>query len=355
MVKINNTAIGDGYPCYITFEIGPTHDGLDSAKRLIKHAADAGANAVKFQISDPDREVSDKTQMFSYGILKNRETGEIETVEEPLYDLLKKRSLADEEWVELKKYSDELGIDFFSTVDFKENIELLVKLGCHSIKIGSADVNHFPLIRQAAKTGMCIQLDTGMATLGEIERAVDVVRSEGNENIIIHHCPSGYPARLDSINLKIIKTLKKMFSYPIAFSDHTPGNEMDIAAVVLGANMVEKTITEDRMIPSVEHVMSIEPNEMKDFVRTIREVEIGLGTGRRVMHSEEIKKRNALRRSVFLIESAKKGQRLGDCKVEFRRPGFGIHSDQFEFLKDNILVRNIDSGQMVQFSDLSWK
>ena len=90
MVKINNTAIGDGYPCYITFEIGPTHDGLDSAKRLIKHAADAGANAVKFQISDPDREVSDKTQMFSYGILKNRETGEIETVEEPLYDLLKK-------------------------------------------------------------------------------------------------------------------------------------------------------------------------------------------------------------------------------------------------------------------------
>ena len=324
MVKINNTTIGDGYPCYITFEIGPTHDGLDSAKRLIKHAANAGANAVKFQISDPDREVSDKTQMFSYGILKNRETGEIETVEEPLYDLLKKRSLADEQWIELKKYSDELGIDFFSTVDFKENIELLVKLGCHSIKIGSADVNHFPLIRQAAKTGLCIQLDTGMATLGEIERAVDVVRSEGNENIIIHHCPSGYPARLDSINLKIIKTLKKMFSYPIAFSDHTPGNEMDIAAVVLGANMVEKTITEDRMTPSVEHVMSIEPNEMKDFVRTIREVEIGLGTGRRVMHSEEIKKRNALRRSVFLIEPAKKGQRLGDCKVEFRRPGFGF-------------------------------
>lgn len=355
MVKINNTAIGDGYPCYITFEIGPTHDGLDSAKRLIKHAADAGANAVKFQISDPDREVSDKTQMFSYGILKNRETGEIETVEEPLYDLLKKRSLADEQWVELKKYSDELGIDFFSTVDFKENIELLVKLGCHSIKIGSADVNHFPLIRQAAKTGLCIQLDTGMATLGEIERAVDVVRSEGNENIIIHHCPSGYPARLDSINLKIIKTLKKMFSYPIAFSDHTPGNEMDIAAVVLGANMVEKTITEDRMTPSVEHVMSIEPNEMKDFVRTIREVEIGLGTGRRVMHSEEIKKRNALRRSVFLIEPAKKGQRLGDCKVEFRRPGYGVHSDQFEFLKNNILVRDIDSGQMIQFSDLSWK
>ena len=118
MAKINKTIIGEGHPCYITFEIGPTHNGLDSAKRLIKHASDAGANAVKFQISDPDREVSDKKQMFSYGILKNRETGEIETVEEPLYDLLKRRSLPDELWIELKQYSDELGIDFFSTVDF---------------------------------------------------------------------------------------------------------------------------------------------------------------------------------------------------------------------------------------------
>ena len=97
-------------------------ESLDSAKRLIKHASDAGANAVKFQISDPDREVSDKKQMFSYGILKNRETGEIETVEEPLYDLLKRRSLPDEQWIELKQYSDELGIDFFSTVDFKDNL-----------------------------------------------------------------------------------------------------------------------------------------------------------------------------------------------------------------------------------------
>ena len=355
MAKINKTIIGDGHPCYITFEIGPTHNGLDSAKRLIKHASDAGANAVKFQISDPDREVSDKKQMFSYGILKNKETGEIETVEEPLYDLLKRRSLPDEQWIELKQYSDELGIDFFSTVDFKENIQLLEKLGCYSIKIGSADVNHFPLIRQAAKTGMCIQLDTGMATLGDIEKAVDVVRSEGNENIIIHHCPSGYPARLDSINLRIINTLKNMFSYPVAFSDHTPGNEMDIAAVVLGANMVEKTITEDRMTPSVEHIMSIEPKEMKNFVRTIRDLEKALGSGRRIMHNDELKKRNLLRRSAFLLEPARKGQRLADCKVEFRRPGLGIHADQFELLKDNVFIKDIESGQMVQFSDLSWK
>ena len=201
---------------------------------------------------------------------------------------------------------------------------------------------------------MCIQIDTGMATLGEIEKAVDIIRSEGNENIVIHHCPSGYPARLESINLKIINTLKKMFTYPVAYSDHTPGNEMDIAAVVLGANMVEKTITENRMTRSVEHIMSIEPKEMSDFVRSIKDVETGLGTGRRILHKEEIKKRNSLRRSVFLTKSAKKGQLLSDCSVEFRRPGYGIHSDQFELVAKSTLKEDFEAGHMLKFTDLSW-
>jgi len=354
MVKINQTNIGDGYPCYITFEIGPTHDGLESAKRLIQHASNSGANAVKFQIFNPDRLVSDKKQMFSYGVLKNRKTGEIETVEEPLYDILCRRCLTEDQWIEIKKFCDELGIAFFSTVAFDEDIKFLERLNCDSIKIGSADVNHFPLIRRAAKSGMCLQIDTGMATLGEIERAVEVIRAEGNKNIIIHHCPSGYPARLQSINLRIIETLKKMFPFPVAYSDHTPGSVMDIAAVTLGANMVEKTITEDRMTQSVEHVMSIEPQEMKDFVKIIREVEIGLGIGRREMSENEIKKRTEVRRSAFLVEAAKKGQHLSDCKIEFRRPGFGINPDQFELISNSILARDLESGQIINFSDLLW-
>lgn len=352
MVKINKTDIGDGYPCYVTFEIGPTHSGFESAKRLIKHASEAGANAVKFQIFDPDRLVADKKQIFSYGVLKNRETGEIETIEEPLYDLLKRRSLSNEQWIDLKKYSDELGMDFFSTVAFEEDVQLLEKIGCHSIKIASADVNHYPLIRLAAKTGMCLQLDTGMSTLEEIRQAVNVIKSEGNNNIIIHQCPSGYPAHLESINLRIIKTLKKMFPYPVAFSDHSPGSTMDIAAVAMGANMVEKTITEDRMTKSVEHVMSIEPIEMKKFVRTIREVETGLGSDKREMDDDEIKKRDSIRRSVFLLESAKKGQRLADCKIEFRRPGFGISPKKYESIGNHVLLRDIEAGQMIKSSDL---
>jgi N,N'-diacetyllegionaminate synthase len=355
MVKINKTNIGNGYPCYITFEIGPTHNGVESAKRLIKHSVKAGANAVKFQIFDPDRLVSDKKQMISYEILKNKKTGEMETVEESLYELVSRRCLSENQWIDLKNYCDDLDIAFFSTVAFDEDIELLEKLGCDSIKIGSADVNHFPLIRRAAKTGMCLQLDTGMATLGEIEQAINIVRAEGNENIIIHHCPSGYPARLEGINLNIIKTLKKMFSFPVAFSDHTPGNQMDIAAVVLGANMVEKTITEDRLTRSIEHVMSIEPDEMKNFVRVIREVEIGLGIGRREMVKEEIKKRTNLRRSAFLAEDVKKGQYLYDCRIEFRRPGTGIPPDQFELISRSVFAKDLKSGVMLKYSDLKFE
>jgi N,N'-diacetyllegionaminate synthase len=355
MAKIGKKNIGDGFPCYITFEIGPTHEGLHSAKRLIKHASDAGADAVKFQIFNPDRLVADKKQMFSYGILKNRETGEIETVEEPLYDILVRRYLPEKDWLEIKSYCDKLDIAFFSTVGFDEDIRLLEKLKCHSIKIASADVNHFPLIKSAAKTGMCIQLDTGMATIEEIEEAVNIIRSENNENIIIHQCPSGYPAHLDGINLKIIQTLKKKFSYPVAFSDHTPGSEMDIAAVALGANMIEKTITENRMTRSVENSMSIEPLEMKNFVKKIKDVEIGLGTGKREISDEELKKRSSIRRSIFLVEPAKKGQQLSDCKIEFRRPGFGIRPDQFELVKDCSIVKNLQAGHMLNFSDIKKK
>ena len=352
MFHIGDRFIGDGQPCYITFEIGPTHNGIDSAKRLIKYASEAGADAVKFQMLDPERLVADKQQLFSYGVLKDRETGEIEMVEEPLYDILKRRALSKEEWIEIKSFCDSQNMAFFATVGFDDEVDLLEDLGCHSIKIASADMNHFPLLRRAARTGMCIQLDTGMATLGEIELAVDVIRSEGNENIIIHQCPSGYPARLESINLNIIPTLKHMFPFPIAFSDHTPGAEMDIAAVALGANLVEKTITEDRMTRSVEHIMSIEPSDMKAFVQTIREVETGIGTNRRELHEDEKVKRNAIRRSVFILEDVRAGQRLGDCSVEFRRPGFGITPDRYEELVDWTVSKDLSAGHMLDYKDL---
>ena len=351
MVSIGDKKIGDGFPCYITFEIGPTHNGLASAKRLIKAASESGADAVKFQMFDPERLISNKDQMFSYGVLKQKGTEEVEIIQEPIYNLFLKRSFTRKEWTELKQYCDELNIDFFSTVGFLDEVDFLEKLGCKSIKIASADVNHLPLIRKAAKTGMCIQLDTGMSTIGEIEIAVDAILAEGNDNIILHQCPSGYPARIDSINLNIIKTLKKMFSFPVAFSDHSPGKDMDIAAVALGANLIEKTITEDRYTRSVEHSMSIEIEDFRDFVITIKDIEKGLGVSRRLLSPIEKEERKHSRRSIFLSASAKAGEYIRDCQIEFRRPGFGISPDYYEKILDSKLIKNLDSGSMLKMSD----
>ena len=353
-VRINNIELGDEKPTFITFEIGPTHNGVESAKRLIKHSVDSGANAVKFQIFDPDKIVADKKQLFSYEILIDKKTGEKKTVEEPLYDILKRRCLNIEEWKEIKDYCDKVGIAFFSTVGFEEDIELLEEIGCDSIKIASADINHFPLIRRAAESGMSIQLDTGMSTIDEVKKAIAIIEETGNKNIIIHQCPSGYPAYLESINLNIIPILKKELNYPIAFSDHSAGRDMNIAAVTLGANLIEKTISEDRTYPSVEHIMSIEPDEMKLFVQAIRDLEASMGSGVREMDEQEKGKRDAIRRSAYTIEDVKKGTLLSKVKVEFRRPGFHIQPDEYEKLLINksIVKNNINKDQPIKYGDI---
>jgi len=350
-VKIGHSMIGDGHPCFITYEAGATHNGLESAKRLVKLAFEAGADAVKFQVIDPDRLVADKGALFSYEVLVDREKELVEKIEEPLYEILRRRYLTAEEWKELKDYSDSLGLLFFATVCFEEDIHMLNELHCDSIKIASSDINHYPLIQLAAKTGMCIQIDTGNATIGEVEMAVDTIRAEGNERIIIHHCPSGYPARLESIHLNMIKTLKQMFPYPVAFSDHTPGWEMDVAALALGANLLEKTITEDRTTRSVEHIFSLEPKDMRKFIKVIRDVEIALGQSRRIFEGEslEVKKKN--RRSIFLKSSVCKGQRLKDVEIDFRRPGYGLEPSMYENLQDLEFKRDLPAGHMLVIED----
>lgn len=352
MVKFGNRVVGDDAPCFITYEAGATHDSLESAKHLATLAAEAGADAVKFQIMDPDRLVADKKQQFTYEVLADRATGRTETVSESLYEILKRRALSKDEWRALKRHCDQLGLAFFATIGFEDEMDLLVELKCHSIKIASADANHLPLIRRAARTGMCLQLDTGNATIGEIEVAVDAIRKEGNDNIIIHQCPTGYPARLESINLRIIPTLKRMFGCPVGYSDHTPGWEIDVAAVAIGANLVEKTITTDRMTRSVEHVFSLEPADMTAFVKLIREVEIALGSPRRIMTPVELENRRKIRRSVFLAAPVKAGQKLKDAVVEFRRPGFGIGPDQYETLTDSAFRKDLPAGHRLAITDL---
>jgi len=351
--NIGKRAIGDGHPCYITYEAGPTHDGLQTAAKLVRAAAQAGADAVKFQILDAERLVADRRQLFTYEYLVDRRSGETREKSEPLYDILQRRTLKRDEWRELKSLSDSLGLAFFATVSFESDVDFLAELGCDSIKIASGDVNHFPLIEYAARTGISLQLDTGNATIGEIETAVDLIRRTGNERIIIHHCPSGYPARREGIHLRVLQTLKAMFPYPVAFSDHTPGWDMDIAAVCLGADMVEKTITLDRTTPSVEHIMSLEGGDIARFVGVIRDIEAAFGSARRIMHDAELRKRDLVRRSIFAARDLAAGQALAPSDLDYRRPGTGIPPGEAARIVGRTLAVAKRAGEMLRHEDLA--
>lgn len=344
--------LGDGSPCFITFEAGPTHDGLATALKLVELAGAAGGDAVKFQILDADRLVADRKQLFAYEILVDRASGEMRRVDEPLYDILKRRMLSFDEWRQVKARADELDLAFFATIGFQDELEFVQAIGAHSVKIASSDINHLPLIRAAARTGLNIQLDTGNATLGEVEAAVDTCLAEGNDSLIIHQCPSGYPARLPSIQLRMITTLKQMFPCPIAFSDHTPGWEMDIAAVALGANLVEKTLTLDRCTPSVEHVFSLEGDQPARFVAAIRDLETALGAPRRQFSAEERHKRFATRRSAFLNRAMAEGETLTAADIDYRRPGWGIPPNEADTLLGMRLAQDLPEGHCVAWSDL---
>ena len=268
MARLNNKTIDQSlYGTYIVLEAGPTHNGLESAKALAKAAKGAGADSVKFQLLYADRLMADKSLMFSYSYLEINSNGEENYVEfsEPLYDILKRRELNKQEWKELKNYCDEIDIHMFTTATYEDEVDFIVdELGMDSIKINSSDVTDLEFIDYCARKGVNIQLDTGNADIWEIEKAVITAENAGCENIIIHHCPSGYPAHVESIFLRQIATLKTLFpKYAIAFSDHSPGWDMDIAAVALGADMIEKTITLDRTIKSCEHSFSLEPDDAK--------------------------------------------------------------------------------------------
>ena len=349
MLTIEGRKIGDGQPVFIVFEAGATHGGLESAKELVRHSVEAGADAIKFQILDPARLVPDKAQLFSYEILINSETREKQEVSEPLYDILMRRYLTFDQWRELKQYCDDLDIIFFCTATFENEVDFLKSIGVDTLKICSGDIDHLPFIRYCARTGMSIQLDTGNATIGEVEKAYDQVLKTGNNRVIIHNCPSGYPARLESINLKTIVTLKQLFGCPIAFSDHTMGWEMDIAAIALGANIVEKTITENRECKGPEHLFSLEPMDMRRFVKSIRDLETALGNHRKLISEAEYKRGKNTRRSIVLKKEVKKGDVIDGNALDYARPGTGIEPCMADVILGKKFTRELVPG-----AELSW-
>jgi len=345
-VKIGQRWIGDDEPVFVTFEGGATHTGFTSAKEMIRASRDAGGDAVKFQTIFVDKIMSKKDVIFDYETASGNKA-------ESLAQILKRREMPYKDWEALKKEADAVGIPFFSTPDSPETIDFLAKIGVPCIKMAGGDMNNYPLIRYAASTKLPILLDT-RGTLGELERAIESCLLQNNDQIIIVHCPSGYPSALKSIRLKLLQVYLNTFPFPVGFSDHNPGMDMDVAAIALGAHFIEKTISTNRATESVEHVMSLELNEMKDFVRRVRELETALSHPYFHLPSAEEKAgMKKGRRSIVLKKDTAAGETLTADLMNFKRPGYGIPPEMAETLVGWKLRRPVTADMPLSWADLT--
>lgn len=342
MIKIKNTKI-DSKSIFVTFEAGATHGGFRGAKKLIDIAAKAKADAIKFQIFSDKNFIKNKNLSIEFKILKKN--NKLISKKEKLNKIFEKRYLKEKDWIKLKKHADKKKILFFATAGSFEDLKIIKKIKCHSIKIASSDINYLDLIDQASLTGKNIQLDTGNANLNDIKRAIKIIEKNDNNNIILHYCPPGYPTTYSKINFNFIEKLKKL-KYPVGFSDHSSGDLMDIAAVCNGVCLIEKTITLNKFTPDVEHCFSLEPNETGKFVRNLKDL-------RDILNNKKLNFyiNKSLRRGVYLTSDIKKNSKINEKDVIFARPQIGIGPDDFYFLRNKKLRKNKKKDDFLRKTD----
>ncbi|HEY7130888.1 MAG TPA: pseudaminic acid synthase [Candidatus Limnocylindrales bacterium] len=318
VVRIGDRPVGGGAPVYVIAEAGSNHDrNLDQAKRLIDVAAEAGADAVKFQTFAADKIVAETTTRAKYleGLLPPGQT---------MSDLFRELELPREWHAELFRHATDAGLDFLSTPFDVEAVDLLDELGVKAFKIASYELWHLPLIREVASRGKPIICSTGMADLGDVQDAVDTVAETGNDQLILLHCVVNYPPPFGDLNLRAIGTLRDAFHVPVGYSDHSPGITAPIVATALGAAVIEKHFTLSRALPGPDHRFAIEPDELTAMVRAIRDAQAALGTGVKRMAPAEADLYVTARRSLFAARDLAAGTTLGETDVAVLRPGTGI-------------------------------
>ncbi|MBI4135780.1 N-acetylneuraminate synthase family protein [Candidatus Uhrbacteria bacterium] len=299
MLIINNRKVGKGYPTYIIAEIGVNHNGdVDLALKMVEAAKQAGADAVKVQIIDPDKSYAKGTES---------------------YEIFKKVYISLDDWRRVCAKAKELEIDIFATFTDPNDMALVNELGFPVIKISSSNVTNFPLLKAAAKTGKPIIMSTGLSYLSEVDEAARYLEDHGCTQMAILHCTSLYPTPPEEVNLRAITTLTQAFPYPIGFSEHTVGIHCSVAAVALGARIIEKHFTLDQKMEGPDHYFSSTPEEFKALVHAVREVERALGTGIKKPAEKELPERLKLQRVLVAGEPIKEGEFLTAENVTAKR------------------------------------
>jgi pseudaminic acid synthase len=313
-VKIGKKWVGEGAATYIIAEVGSNHDcKLAQAKKIIEAAASAEVDAVKFQLFKAETiaaQTKDKIVILDGG--------------KTLYDLYKQNELPREWLGELFDYTVAHGIDFLATPFDEEAVDLIDNLAVNAHKISSFEIVDLPLVQHAAAKGKPVIISTGMANLGEIEDAINAVRSQNNDNIALLHCGISYPLNYSDVNLLAMKTIKQAFPYPVGYSDHTLGISIPVAAVALGASLIEKHFTIDRALPGPDHKFALEPKELTQMVKSIRQVEQALGSGEKSLTETERIHFQRGRRSVFAKVNINKGTTIQRGMLAILRPGIGL-------------------------------
>lgn len=329
----------------IIAEAGVNHNGsLDLARQLIDAAAEAGVDYVKFQTFRADRLVTRDARQAAY------QSRNINDGQDSQYEMLKRLELSPDDHHALISYCETKGVRFFSTAFDLPSIDFLSSLGMPLWKVPSGEITNFPYLRAIGLTGKPVILSTGMATPGEIEAAIGVLTRFGTSRdaITLLHCTTEYPAPKDQVNLRAMDTMRERFGMPVGYSDHTEGIEIPVAAVAMGAVVIEKHFTLDRTLPGPDHKASLEPDELRSMVCQIRAVEAALGDGVKEPAPAEVPNIPIARKSIVAATAIKRGELFTEENLTAKRPGTGLSPMQWESVIGKAAGRDFEADEAIE-------
>lgn len=308
----------------IIAEAGVNHNGkLDLAYKLCDAAKEAGVDIIKFQTWNTDLVITKNTRMAEY-------QAENLSSSESQYEMLKKLELSYAHFRMVKEHCDNIGISFLSTADERESLNFLIGLGIDLVKLGSGEITNIPYLRYVGGLNLPVILSTGMSNLAQVATAYDTLVNAGAKDISILHCTTNYPCPMDEVNLKAMCTLRDAFKCPVGYSDHTMGTEVSVAAVALGAEIIEKHFTLDRTMVGPDHKASLEPAELKLMVQQIRNIEYALGDGIKRPNRSEVENAKVVLKSILAQRPIKKGELLTSDNLVVKRASFGISATYWD-------------------------
>lgn len=341
-VSIGDRRIGQGQPVFIIAEIGFNFTTFEEAVRLIDHGKAAGTDAVKIQTFRADT-LATRRAMFD---MEN--TGRV-----PQHDLFLKYQIDASLHQRIFDYAASREVMIFSTPSHQEDVTLLESLHVPAYKIGSDDAANLPLLRYIARKGKPVILSTGMCTMEEVREAVAAIHESGNRQLILLHCVSSYPARPEEVNLRAMETMAREFGVPTGYSDHTIGNEVCLAAVAMGARMIEKHVTLDKGADGPDHRLSADPSDLAALVRSVRRIEAALGDGVKRPSRSELGPRQQNRKSIVTVQPIPQGTPLTREMLEIKRPGTGIPPKYLDAVVGKVARVEIPSDESVTWEMLA--